>query len=167
MSSLDREPARQESYKPGGGLTHVTADGNARMVDVSAKPSVRRTATARGFIELESNTVQLVRENGLKKGDVLSVAKLAGIMGAKQTAGLIPLCHQVEIEFVDVQLTLEETGISIRAEARCTDKTGIEMEALTAVAVAALTVYDMCKAVDKSMRIGAIELVKKTKERLP
>lgn len=169
MSSLDRDAARRDTGKPAAGaaLTHVTEDGGARMVDVSGKPSVRRTASARGFVELAAETVQLVRENGLKKGDVLSVAKLAGIMGAKQTANLIPLCHQVEIEFVDVQLTLEEIGVSIKSLARCTDKTGIEMEALTAVAVAALAVYDMCKAVDKSMRIGPIELVEKTKEPLP
>ena len=147
-------------------LSHVGEDGSARMVDVSAKPVVVRSANARGFVSLAARTVQLVRENGLKKGDLLPVAKLAGIMGAKQTANLIPLCHQVEIEFVDVQLTLEEDGVAIEAVARCTDKTGIEMEALTAVAVAALAVYDMCKAVDKSMRIGPIELVEKTKDRL-
>ena len=146
-------------------LTHVDREGKARMVDVSSKTAVRRSATARGFIALAPRTVQLVRENGISKGDVVSVAKLAGIMGAKQTAGLIPLCHQVEIEFVDVQLTLQQDGMAIEAVARCTDKTGIEMEALTAVSVAALTVYDMCKAVDQQMRIGPIELVEKTKER--
>lgn len=145
-------------------LSHVDRNGRARMVDVSGKPALRRSATARGFIALSQQTVELVRHNGIKKGDVLAVAKLAGIMGAKQTAGLIPLCHQVEIEFVDVQLQLQPTGIAIEAVARCTDKTGIEMEALTAVAVAALAVYDMCKAVDKAMCIGPIELVQKTKE---
>ncbi|TVQ40863.1 MAG: cyclic pyranopterin monophosphate synthase MoaC [Spirochaetaceae bacterium] len=146
-------------------LTHVDRQGKARMVDVSTKTAVRRSATARGFIALAPRTVQLVRENGISKGDVVSVAKIAGIMGAKQTAVLIPLCHQVEIEFVDVQLTLQQDGVAIEAVARCTDKTGIEMEALTAVSVAALTVYDMCKAVDHQMRIGPIELVEKTKER--
>ena len=151
----------------GSGLTHVGTDGKARMVDVSGKPTVRRTAIARGFITLAPETVALVRENGIRKGDVLSVAKLAGIMGAKQTATLIPLCHQIEIEFVDVDLTLQERGVAIEAIARCTDKTGIEMEALTAVAVAALTVYDMCKAVDKGMVIGPVELVQKSKESLP
>ena len=147
-------------------LSHVDSAGAARMVDVSTKPVVRRTARARGFITLAPDTVRLVRENGMKKGDVLSVAKLAGIMGAKQTATLIPLCHQVEIEFVDVHLHLEDSGVAIEAVARCSDKTGIEMEALTAVSVAALTVYDMCKAVDKGMRIGPIELVEKTKEQV-
>ena len=145
-------------------LSHVDRDGRARMVDVSAKPTLRRSATARGFVTLSQQTLELVRDNGIKKGDVLAVAKLAGIMGAKQTAGLIPLCHQVEIEFVDVQLQLQQTGVLIEAVARCSDKTGIEMEALTAVSVAALAVYDMCKAVDKTMRIGPIELVQKTKE---
>ena len=145
-------------------LSHVDRDGRARMVDVSAKPTLRRSATARGFIALSQPTLELVRNNGIQKGDVLAVAKLAGIMGAKQTAGLIPLCHQVEIEFVDVQLQLQQTGVLIEAVARCSDKTGIEMEALTAVSVAALAVYDMCKAVDKTMRIGPIELVQKTKE---
>ncbi len=145
-------------------LTHVDRGGKARMVDISQKSSVRRTATARGFIALAPDTVRLIRENGMKKGDVLPVAKLAGIMGAKQTSALIPLCHQIEIEFVDVALTLEDEGVAIESLARCTDKTGIEMEALTAVSVAALTVYDMCKAVDSSMRIGPIELVSKTKE---
>ncbi len=147
-----------------GRLTHVDGGGKARMVDISQKASVRRTAIARGFISLAPDTVRLVRENGIRKGDVLSVAKLAGIMGAKQTSVLVPLCHQIEIEFVDVALTLEDEGVAIESLARCTDKTGIEMEALTAVSVAALTVYDMCKAVDSSMRIGPIELASKTKE---
>lgn len=147
-------------------LSHIDREGNARMVDVSTKPAVRRTAVARGLIELAPETVALVRENGIRKGDVLPVAKIAGIMGAKHTATLIPLCHQVEIEFVDVQLVLQDTGVAIEAVARCTDKTGIEMEALTAVAIAALTVYDMCKAVDKKMKIGGIELIRKTKETL-
>lgn len=145
-------------------LTHVDAHGSARMVDVSPKPPVHRTARAAGSIILGPRTVELIRENGIRKGDVLTVAKIAGIMGAKQTASLIPLCHQVEIEFVDVTLTLEEASVAITSVARCTDKTGIEMEALTAVSVAALTVYDMCKAVDKEMRIEGIHLVEKTKE---
>ncbi len=147
-------------------LTHTDDAGRARMVDVSTKPPVRRTATARGFVSLAPETVRLVRENGINKGDVLPIAKIAGIMGAKQTATLIPLCHQIEIEFVDVDLVLEHDGVAIKAVARCTDKTGIEMEALTAVSVAALTVYDMCKAVDRSMRIGPIELIEKTKDQV-
>ncbi|MFO8043627.1 MAG: cyclic pyranopterin monophosphate synthase MoaC [Alkalispirochaeta sp.] len=144
-------------------LTHVDETGTARMVDVSAKPPVVRTATAEGFIRLAPETVRLIRENSLAKGDVLTVAKIAGVGGAKRTSDLIPLTHLIEIEHVDLDLHLEERGVRIRAGARCTGKTGIEMEALTAVSVAALTVYDMCKAVDSSMEIGAIHLVEKTK----
>lgn len=145
-------------------LTHVDEAGAARMVDVSGKTQVRRRATARGRITLAPKTVALIRDNQIRKGDVLTVSKIAGIMGAKETARLIPLCHQIEIEHVDVQLTLVDDGVEITAQTVCTDKTGIEMEALTAVSVAALTVYDMCKAVDKTMQIGEIHLVEKTKE---
>ncbi|MEX2442563.1 MAG: cyclic pyranopterin monophosphate synthase MoaC [Alkalispirochaeta sp.] len=144
-------------------LTHVDETGTARMVDVSAKPSVVRTATAQGFIRLAPETLRLIRENSVAKGDVLTVAKIAGVGGAKRTSDLIPLTHLIEIEHVDLDLRLEERGVRIRATARCTGKTGIEMEALTAVSVAALTVYDMCKAVDSSMEIGEIHLVEKTK----
>jgi cyclic pyranopterin phosphate synthase len=150
----------------GGKLTHVDESGKARMVDVSHKPRVRRRAVARGRIDLQPATVALVRANGLAKGDVLAVARIAGIMAAKRTSELIPLCHNVEIEHVDVSLAVDEGGIAIEATSVCTDKTGIEMEALTAVSVAALTIWDMCKAVDKDMRIGGIELVEKTKEEL-
>jgi cyclic pyranopterin phosphate synthase len=148
-------------------LSHVDDAGAARMVDVSLKPAVRRTARAGGFISLAPETVRLIRDNQMKKGDVLTVSKIAGIMGAKQTSSLIPLCHPIEMEFVDVQLQLRDDGVAIESTARCTDKTGIEMEALTAVSVAALTVYDMCKAVDKGMRIGPISLIEKTKETVP
>ncbi|HUX40624.1 MAG TPA: cyclic pyranopterin monophosphate synthase MoaC [Rectinemataceae bacterium] len=149
------------------GLTHVDDTGKARMVDVSAKPRVRRRAVARGRIALAPATVALVRQNGIAKGDVLAVARIAGIMAAKKTSDLIPLCHNVEIEHVDVALTVEDDGIAIEATTLCTDKTGIEMEALTAVSVAALAIWDMCKAVDHAMRIGDIVLVEKTKEALP
>lgn len=145
-------------------LTHVDETGKARMVDVSGKKPVRRTATAAGRIDLAPATVALVRANGIAKGDVLAVARLAGIMGAKRASDLIPLCHNIEIEHVDVALRVEEDGIEIEAKAICTDKTGIEMEALTAVSVAALAVWDMCKAVDKEMRIRDIRLLEKTKE---
>ena len=148
-------------------LTHVDETGKARMVDVSAKPRVRRRAVARGRIALAPATVALVRQNGLAKGDVLAVARIAGIMAAKKTSDLIPLCHNVEIEQVDVALSVEEDGIAIEATSLCTDKTGIEMEALTAVSVAALAIWDMCKAVDHEMRIGDIILVEKTKEAIP
>ena len=151
----------------GSRLTHVDEGGKARMVDVSAKPRVRRRAVARGRISLAPATVALVRENGLAKGDVLAVARIAGIMAAKKTSDLIPLCHNVEIEQVEVALAVEDDGIAIEATSLCTDKTGIEMEALTAVSVAALAIWDMCKAVDKSMKIGDIVLVEKTKEEIP
>jgi len=134
------------------------------MVDVSRKPRQRRTARASGRIDMAPATVELVRLNALKKGDVLAVARVAGIMGAKRTSELIPLCHNIEIERVSVDLLVDEGGVAIEATAVCTDKTGIEMEALTAVAIAALTVYDMCKAVDKAMAIRDIRLVEKTKE---
>ncbi|MEI6386289.1 MAG: cyclic pyranopterin monophosphate synthase MoaC [Spirochaetota bacterium] len=145
-------------------LSHVDGSGKARMVDVSAKPRMRRRAVARGRIGLLPSTIALVRENGIAKGDVLAVARIAGIMAAKRTAELIPLCHNVEIEHVEVSFTVEDDGIDIEATSVCTDKTGIEMEALTAVSVAALAIWDMCKAVDKSMRISDIMLVEKTKE---
>ncbi len=144
-------------------LTHVDEYGRARMVDVSGKPVVRRRARAEGFIRVAPETVALIRENQIRKGDVLGVARIAGIMGAKRTSELIPLCHNIEIEHVEVEAELQADGVAIRATSTCTDKTGIEMEALTAVSVAALTVYDMCKAVDKSMRIEGIHLVEKTK----
>lgn len=144
-------------------LTHVDETGTARMVDVSAKPPVIRTARAEGFIRLATETVRLIRENSLAKGDVLTVAKIAGVGGAKRTSELIPLTHLIEIDQVDLDLSLEDEGVRIHATACCTGKTGIEMEALTAVSVAALTVYDMCKAVDSSMQIGEIHLVEKTK----
>lgn len=144
-------------------LSHVDEAGKARMVDVSAKPSVRRTARAEGFLFPAAETLRLVRENALAKGDVLAAARLAGIMAAKRTSDLIPLCHNIEIEHVEVRLELLSDRIRIEASAVCTDKTGIEMEALTAVSVAALTLYDMCKAVDKGMRIEGIRLLEKTK----
>jgi len=147
-------------------LTHVDENGKARMVDVSGKRPVRRMATAAGRIDLSPATVALVRANGIAKGDVIAVARLAGIMGAKKASELIPLCHNIEIEHVDVALRVEDNGIEIEARTVCTDKTGIEMEALTAVAVAALAVWDMCKAVDKGMRIRDVRLLEKTKEEL-
>ena len=147
-------------------LTHVDEEGRARMVDVSAKERVRRTARASGRIELAPETLRLIRENLIEKGDVLAVARVAGLAAAKRTAELIPLCHNIAIDHVSVELRLMEDGVAIESRAVCTDKTGIEMEALTAVAVAALTIYDMCKAVDRHMRIGEIRLLEKTKEPL-
>lgn len=147
-------------------LTHVDEKGAARMVDVSPKKTVKRTARASGKIALAPETLRLIRENSLAKGDVLSTARIAGIMGAKRCADLIPLCHNIEIEHVAVDLTLAEDGVLIHSTTVCTDKTGIEMEALTAVSIAALTIWDMCKAVDKTMRIENIVLDEKRKEEL-
>jgi len=147
-------------------LTHVDETGAARMVDVSRKKPLKRTARARGRIALCPETVRLIRENAIAKGDVLAAARIAGIMGAKRTSDLIPLCHNIEIEHVSVDLRILSDGVEIEATALCTEKTGIEMEALTAVSVAALTIWDMCKAVDKTMRIGDILLVEKKKEEL-
>jgi cyclic pyranopterin phosphate synthase len=145
------------------GLTHVDSAGKADMVDVSAKPVVRREAVARGKIFLQPATLALIRENGVRKGDVLAAARLAGIAAAKKTWELIPLCHNIPIDKVGVDLALADDGVLITARAVCSARTGIEMEALTAVSVAALTVYDMCKAVDKDMVIGPIALVEKRK----
>ncbi|TVR03326.1 MAG: cyclic pyranopterin monophosphate synthase MoaC [Spirochaetaceae bacterium] len=147
-------------------LSHVDDSGKARMVDVSAKPKVRRTARASGRVSLAPATVALIRENSIAKGDVLATARIAGITAAKRTAELIPLCHNISIDAVSVDLELQAEGVAVSATAVCTDKTGIEMEALTAVSVAALTVYDMCKAVDKSMVISDIRLDEKSKESL-
>lgn len=145
-------------------FTHLDAIGNARMVDVSGKPRVRRSASAEGRILVAPATVGKIRGNEIAKGNVLATARIAGIMAAKRCSDLIPLCHNIEIEHVEVDFAVGDAEIGIRAKALCTDKTGIEMEALMAVSVAALTIYDMCKAVDKTMRIEGIHLVEKTKE---
>jgi cyclic pyranopterin phosphate synthase len=145
------------------GLTHVDTRGNVRMVDVSEKPVSAREAVARGRIRMSAEALQLVRAGAIKKGDPLQSARLAGIMAAKRTADLIPLCHPLALTHVDVSLEEEPDGYAIEARARTADRTGVEMEALTAVAVAALTIYDMVKAVDKAMVIDAITLVEKHK----
>ncbi|PKN66427.1 MAG: cyclic pyranopterin monophosphate synthase MoaC [Chloroflexi bacterium HGW-Chloroflexi-5] len=145
-------------------LTHVNKEGNAFMVDVSAKKIVKRTASASGKIMLQKKTLELVQSNLLKKGDVLAVAKIAGIMAAKKTEELIPLCHCLNLEHVDINFNIAADGIEIISKVITSGKTGVEMEALTAVSVAALTVYDMCKAVDKKMKIENIYLVDKKKE---
>jgi cyclic pyranopterin phosphate synthase len=137
------------------------------MVDVSAKPLSHREAVAEAFITLAPATLRLIAENGLKKGDVLAVARIAGIQSAKQTALLIPLCHQLPLAKAGVDFAMEAAGIRITATARTTAQTGVEMEALTAASVAALTIYDMCKAVDKSMRITDLRLLSKTKSPAP
>jgi cyclic pyranopterin phosphate synthase len=144
-------------------LTHLDEHGHARMVDVAGKPDTERTAIARGEVHMHQATFELIRDGQMKKGDVLRVAQLAGIMGAKRTSELIPLCHPLFLSKIDVELSLDEAlpGVAITATARTTGKTGVEMEALTAVSVAALTVYDMAKAADKQMRIQNIRLVEK------
>jgi len=144
-------------------LTHIDENGNAVMVDVSDKGESERTATAKGSIEMRPETMALIESGGVKKGDVLSIAQLAGIMGAKRTPDLIPLCHPLNLSSVKVTLVCDSArnAVDIVATCKLTGKTGVEMEALTAVSVAALTVYDMCKAVDKGMRIGNIRLTHK------
>ena len=145
-------------------LTHVDADGNARMVEVGEKALTKRQATAIGHISISAEAMAAVVERSAKKGDVLAVAQLAGIQGAKRTADLIPLCHPLALTGVDVELVPEPSSgkIIARATARVTGRTGVEMEALTAVSAALLTVYDMLKALDKRMEIGPIHLVEKT-----
>jgi cyclic pyranopterin phosphate synthase len=144
-------------------FTHFDAEGRAVMVDVGDKPVTERTATACGAVYVQAATLERIRTGGVAKGDVLSVARLAGIMGAKHTADLIPLCHPLGLDSVTVDLTLDpgRGAIDVTATCKTTGRTGVEMEALTAVAVAALTVYDMCKAVDRGMRIGDIRLTHK------
>ena len=143
-------------------LTHIDDEGRARMVDVGDKPATSRTATASGFVRMAAATVQAIREHRTPKGDPLEVARLAGIMAAKRTAELIPLCHPLPLSHADVQLEVSDDGIKITATARTDGKTGVEMEALTAAAVAALTLYDMCKAMDKAMEITDLRLESKT-----
>lgn len=143
-------------------LTHVDSEGNARMVEVSDKPETLREAVAEGFIAMSLEALEAVRTRTARKGDVLAVAQLAGIGGAKQTGSLIPLCHPVPLTGVDVRLETEETGVRCRATVRCVGRTGVEMEAMTAVSTALLTVYDMLKAVDRRMTLGPIRLLSKT-----
>jgi cyclic pyranopterin phosphate synthase len=142
-------------------LSHIDAQGRAQMVDVSQKPDTRRLAVAEGFVRMRPETVALIEAGGFTKGDVLTVAKVAGILAAKQTAGLIPMCHPLLL--MDVRLDLDTTpdGVAIRATVTTIGKTGAEMEALTAVTVAGLTVYDMCKAADKEMVLEGVRLLKK------
>jgi cyclic pyranopterin phosphate synthase len=142
-------------------LTHVDARGRARMVDVGSKPSTAREAVARGTIRISAAARRLIRAGTLRKGDPFETARLAGILAAKRTADLIPLCHPLPLTYVDVTITPNRNGYAIESRVRTTAETGVEMEALTAVAVAALTIYDMVKAADKGMAIGDIELREK------
>ncbi len=147
----------------GPSLTHVNAAGSARMVDVTDKPVTEREAEARGTISMKSETLALVRENSVAKGDVLAVARIAGIMAAKRTPELIPLCHGLPLSSAEVQFDLHENppSIEIQARVRTEARTGVEMEALASVSMAALTIYDMCKAVDRGMEIGQIRVTYK------
>lgn len=145
-------------------LSHLNEQGKANMVDVTAKKPMKRTAIAAGFIRLQPETIKLIENNLNKKGDVLSIAEIAGIQGGKQTASLIPLCHPLNVGKITVKTEIQEHGILVHSEAVCIGQTGIEMEALTAVSVALLTIYDMCKAVDKAMIVENIHLVEKKKE---
>lgn len=143
-------------------LSHFDKDGRPHMVNVGGKEATARVAIASGFVRLTPDCVAIVRDQKLAKGDVLAIAELAGIMGAKQTATLIPLCHPLGLDHVSLRLLLGDEGISIEAECRITGKTGVEMEAMTAVSIAALTIYDMCKAVDKAITIEEIRLCHKS-----
>ena len=143
-------------------LTHFNDQGRARMVDVTEKPPTVRTAQAEGRVRMSAETAGRIRSGGIAKGDVLAVAQVAGIMAAKRTDELIPMCHSVALTGVDLRFAVEEDAVLIQAEVRCRRETGVEMEALTAVSAAALTIYDMCKAVQRDMEIGPIRLCRKT-----
>lgn len=144
-------------------LTHIGADGRAQMVDVSAKPQSVRTAVAKGKIKLARKTLDLISKDQIAKGNVLATARLAGIQAAKQTAHLIPLCHPLPLSEVKIDIVAARSGAEVTCTARTVAQTGIEMEALTGVAIALLTIYDMCKAVDKGMQVTDVRLIKKTK----
>ena len=144
-------------------LSHINNEGKANMVDVGDKPNQNRVAKAAGWIQLQPQTLDLINKNLMKKGDVLTIAEIAGIQATKETSRLIPLCHNLMLTKVEVKATPKENGVYIESMVKCTGKTGVEMESLTAVSVALLTVYDMCKAVDKSMVISQIQLLSKEK----
>lgn len=147
-------------------LSHTDEQGKANMVDVGHKKNQIRIAIAKGFITLNPETVALIKENKIKKGDVLTVAEIAGIQASKQTSSLIPLCHPLNITKSDVKCLLNDAGVEITSQVNCIGQTGVEMEALTAVSIGLLTIYDMCKAADKNMVISNIHLVSKTKNDL-
>lgn len=147
-------------------FTHLDENGAARMVDISGKKKARRQARAAGTVFLSPETMEAIKQNLVKKGDVLAIARVAAINGAKKTSELIPLCHPIPVDTIGVDFDLKEDRIVISAFAACEYKTGIEMEALTAVSIAALTIYDMCKALDRNIKISGIELVEKTKNEI-
>ena len=145
------------------GLSHIAEDGSARMVDVSAKPVVAREAVAAGRIRLQPGTIELISANRIAKGNVFATARIAGVQAAKQTSHLIPLCHGLNLSHVDVEIAAVDDGVEVKCTARTNAQTGVEMEALTGVSLALLTIYDMCKAVDKEMQITDVRLLSKTK----
>jgi cyclic pyranopterin phosphate synthase len=161
-AALVMDITQEEADAPRAGLTHIDERGSARMVDVGGKPATERRATARGYVRLSPATVALVRDGKTPKGDVIAVARVAGIMAAKRTSELIPMTHPLPLTHVSVDLTVEDGGIAIEATAATTAQTGVEMEALTAVTVAALTLYDMLKAVEREARITDVRLVEKS-----
>ncbi len=144
------------------GFTHFNEEGRAHMVEVGEKEDTKRVAIARGRIRMKEKTIESIKKGLIKKGDVLSVAQVGGIMGSKQTSNLIPMCHNIFLTGVDIRFNVEKDFIDIESEVKTTGKTGVEMEALTAVSIAALTIYDMCKAIDKDMVIDDIKLMKKS-----
>jgi len=148
-------------------LTHIDDEGKAKMVDVSHKLDQIRVARAKGFIKLQAETLAMIRDNKMKKGDVLTVAEIAGIQAAKKNSELIPLCHPLPLSKVEVKTNLTDKGVEVETMAKCIGQTGVEMEALMAASVALLTIYDMCKAVDKKMVLTEITLIEKTKTDLP
>ncbi|WP_321343955.1 cyclic pyranopterin monophosphate synthase MoaC [uncultured Draconibacterium sp.] len=139
-------------------LSHINDEGKANMVDVGHKPQQVRTAKASGFIALQPETIRLINESLIKKGDVITIAEIAGIQAAKETSRLIPLCHPLQLTKVEVKAEVQENGVLVKSMTKCIGQTGVEMEALTAVNVALLTIYDMCKAVDKNMVMGDVKL---------
>jgi cyclic pyranopterin monophosphate synthase len=147
-------------------LTHIARDGRAQMVDVSAKPLSKRTAVARGKIRLQRETLDLIAKDQITKGNVFATARIAGIQAAKQTAQLIPLCHTLPLGQVTIDIVASEEGAEVKCTAQTVAQTGVEMEALVGVAISLLTIYDMCKAVDKRMVISKVQLVRKTKQRV-
>ena len=153
--------SKDKASKAGSALTHIDASGEARMVDVSGKDATERTAVAEGRVVMQTKTLDIVLNGNAVKGDVLGAARIAGIMAAKRTSDLIPLCHPLPISAVSVELTAGDDAVEIAATVRTTGQTGVEMEALTAASIAALTVYDMCKSVDRGMRIEALRLTHK------
>jgi cyclic pyranopterin phosphate synthase len=163
----DRRKIRESGNNPVDQLSHVDSQGRARMVDVGGKANNLRIALATGHIRLNKETISLIRENRIIKGSVLTVAEIAGIQAAKQTASLIPLCHNIGLTKVSVKAELTGSGVMVHSEIGCIGPTGVEMEALTAVTVALLTVYDMCKAVDKEMVLQDIKLISKEKYEIP